>query len=177
MLALVRRGKREDAITILMKVYGQTITAFILRILRNQEAAKDVRQQVFMEAFQGLADFQGRSSCYTWLTKIAYHRSIDYLKRERKNASTESFDVLNSLHWQPEPGMDVGALATRRALEQCLEKLSAPLRSEVLMRLHLGLSYVEMEEIVGVAAGTIQVRLSRVLPRLRQCLRGKGVWR
>ena len=51
------------------------------------------------------------------------------------------------------------------------------MRMQLLMRHFLGLSYIEIGEAVGVPHGTIQVRMSRILPRLRRCLRGEGVAR
>lgn len=175
-LACLRRDQPEEALQILMKVYGPAITGFVFRMLRNREAAEDVRQQVFLEAFQGITNFQGRSSCYTWLTKIAYHRSLDAIKRRRRIEASDDFDVLNALHWQPDPSMDAGAAAKRRALEHCLGKLPAAIRVELLMRLYFDLSYAEIEKISGAAAGTIQMRVNRILPKLRQCLQAKGVW-
>lgn len=176
-LACLRRNQPEEALQILMKVYGPAITGFIFRMLRHRETAEDVRQQVFLEAFQGITTFQGRSSCYTWLTKIAYHRSLDAIKRRRRIEAHDDFDVLNALHWQPDPLMDEGVAAKRRALEHCLGKLPETARAEVLMRLYFDLSYAEIEKISGASAGTIQMRVNRLLPKLRQCLQAKGVWR
>lgn len=176
-LACLRRGEPVEALTILMKVYGPLITGFIFRMVRNRDTAEDLRQQVFLEAFRGIGDFQGRSSCYTWLTSIAYHRCLDTLKRERKIKTTADFDVLNALHWQPDPAMDSGLEAKRRALEHCLGKIPKAMRAELLMRIYFDLSYAEIEKLSGDSAGTIQVRIMRLLPRLRQCLQAKGVKR
>ena len=65
-LACVRRGRPDEALTLLMNTYGAPILAFALRVIRNHELAKDVRQQVFLEAFQGINRFQGRSSLWSW---------------------------------------------------------------------------------------------------------------
>lgn len=174
-LACLHRDKPVEALTILMKVYGPLITGFIFRIVRNRDTAEDLRQQVFLEAFRGIADFKGRSSCYTWLTSIAYHRCLDTLKRDRRIKATDDFDVLNALHWQPDPAVDSGLEAKRRALEHCLGKIPKAMRAELLMRLYFDLSYAEIEKISGEAAGTIQVRVMRLLPKLRRCLYAKGV--
>jgi DNA-directed RNA polymerase specialized sigma24 family protein len=45
------------------------------------------------------------------------------------------------------------------------------------MRLSLGLSFVEIGEISGEQPSTIQVRLSRIMPKLQRCLRSKGIAR
>lgn len=176
-LTHVRADRRGEALQLLMAAYGDPVTAFAVRILRDRELARDVRQQVFLEAFQGISRFEGRSSLWTWLCGIAYHRCLDELRRNRRAAALDDFDVLDGLVGQPDPTMDLDQVAKQRGLEACLGKLSPALRSQLLMRYLLGLSYVEIGEMVGVAPGTVQVRMSRILPRLRRCLRGEGLAR
>lgn len=176
-LACVRRGQREQALTILVAAYGARITAFAVRVLRNPDAARDVRQQVFLEAFEGIEKFGGRSSVWCWLCGIAYHRCLDELKRGRRCDAIEDFDVLDAIAAPPDPMMDADQIATRRALERCLGKLSVPLRTQLLMKYYLGLSYVEIGETVGASPSAVQVRMSRILPRVRRCLRGEGIAR
>jgi len=174
-LAWLHRGRRDEALKILMVAYGAPLTAFALRVLRDRELAKDVRQQVFLEAFQGLERFAGRSSVWSWLCSIAYHRCFDELRRLRRSRAIDDVDVLDGLLGLPDPTMDADRMARRRALEQCLGKLSDLMRTQLLMRCFLGLSYVEIADALGTPQGTIQVRISRIMPRLRRCLRGEGV--
>jgi RNA polymerase sigma-70 factor, ECF subfamily len=176
-LACVRGGRRDHALRILMTAYGAPLTAFIVRVLRDRELAKDVRQQVFLDAFQGLERFEARSSVWSWLCSIAYHRCFDELKRIRRAGAVDDFDVWEGLAEPPDLAMDADRVAKRRALEQCLGKLSPSLRAQLLMRYWLGLSYMEIGEAMGVPHGTVQVRMSRILPRLRRCLQGEGVAR
>lgn len=170
-------GCPNEAVKILMRAYGQPVTAFAIRLLRETEPANDVRQQVFLEALQGLKTFKGTSSLWSWLCGIAYHRCMDELRRNRRNGAAETLDILDQLVSQIDPAMDVDQVAERRALERCLAKLAAPMRSQLLMRYLLGLSHMEIGEIVHAAHSTVQVRISRILPQLRQCLRGEGVAR
>ena len=176
-LACVRRGRRDEGLKILMAAYGAPLLAFALRVLRDRELAKDVRQQVFLDAFQGIERFEGRSSLWSWLCGITYHRCLDELRRIRRVGAVDDFDVLDGLAGTTDPMMDVDRVAKRRALEHCLGKLSSSMRTHLLMRYFLGLSYVEIGDTVGVPHGTVQVRISRILPRLRRCLRGEGVGR
>jgi RNA polymerase sigma-70 factor (ECF subfamily) len=176
-LVAARAGHPADAVKILMRAYGRPITAFALRILRETEAASDVRQQVFLEAFQGLDRFKGHSSLWTWLCGITYHRCLDELRRQRRAGDVEDVDMLDRIVGQTDPAMDVEQVAERHALERCLAKLSGPMRSQLLMRCFLGLSYIEIADIVNAPHSTVQVRISRILPRLRRCLRGEGIVR
>lgn len=176
-LALANAGRTDEAVQILMRVYGAPITAFAIRILRQREPANDVRQQVFLEAFQGLSKFKGHSSLWSWLCGIAHHRCLDELRRNRRKGAVEDLDMLDQLVGHAEPATDLDQVAERRALERCLAKLSAAMRSQLMMRCFFGLSYLEIGEIVDASHSTVQVRISRILPRLRRCLRGEGVAR
>lgn len=177
-LAFVARGRHEDALKVLMTAYGAPIMAFALRVVRNREAAQDVRQQVFLEAFQGIAKFQGLGSLWRWLSAITYHRCLDELRRTRRSGAVEDIDAIaNALVGGSDQAGHADRIAKRRALEACLGKLSVSMRSQLLMHYLFDLTYAEIGEAIGAPHGTVQVRMSRVLPRLRRCLQGEGAHR
>lgn len=169
----LERGDRRAALSVLIETYGTRITTFASRVLRDRERAKDVRQLVFIDAYQKLDTFQRRASLWSWLCGIAYHRCLDELKRTRQTL-VENSDVLEELLGPSEIPMDQ-RVAQQRALEHCLGRLPETMRTQIVMRCFLGLSYEEISELVGDPPGTIQVRISRILPRLRRCLRNEGV--
>jgi len=176
-LGALRAGRRHEALKILMTAYSGAITAFTIRTLRNREAAKDVHQLVFLEAFQGIHKFEQRSSLWRWLCGIAYHRCLDELKRGRRMSVAGDFDVWDELAAPPDSMMEGDRVAKRRALEKCLSVLSNAMRMQVMMRCFFGLSFVEIGETIGEPHGTVQVRVSRILPRLQRCLLGEGIAR
>jgi RNA polymerase sigma-70 factor (ECF subfamily) len=176
-LELARNDKCREALQILMTAYGTAIYTFALRSLRDRELAHDVRQQVFLEAFEHLRTFEERSSLWTWLCKITVNRCIDERRRadRRPTDSLDALDVWDKIAGPSELSMDADRVAKQRALEHCLGKLPKPMRIQVLMRYFLGLSHAEISDQVGDSAGTVQVRLTRILPQLRRCLAKKGV--
>ncbi len=179
-LTHVRAGRRTPALDVLRAAYGGPLTSFIVRVLRDTEDAKDVRQQVFVEALQDIGNFQGRGTLWGWLCGIAYHRCLDKLKQSRRaRLATVSggSELLDALAGEPDTTMDEDRVAKRRALERCLGRLSAPMRAQLMMRYFFGLSYQEIGALVGAPPGTVQVRMSRILPRLRSCLLGEGIVR
>jgi RNA polymerase sigma factor (sigma-70 family) len=173
-LELVAGGRTNEAFKLLMVAYGDAVRAFILRIVRHEEAAKDLTQQVFTEAFLGITRFQRRSSLWTWLCGIARNRSIDHTRRNRRVVEIDDLDVWRTLAVQQDETMSVHETEKRQALEKCLAKLSPELRAQLMMRFDLGLSFAEIGHEVGDAPGTVQVRVSRALPKLRKCLSGEG---
>ena len=170
-LACLARGEPKEALRILMTAYGAAITAYTLRILRDRELANDVRQKVFLQAYQGFDTFERRSSLWSWLCGIAYHRCLDELKRARPTTEVDLDELVGS----SELSESASRVAQQRALECCLGKLSVAHRTQVLMRYFFHLSHAEIGELVGEKPVTVQVRLSRILPSLRRCLSTQGM--
>jgi RNA polymerase sigma-70 factor (ECF subfamily) len=177
-LALYREGQHARAITILMDLYATPLLAVIQRSVHDAELAKDIRQVVFLQAVSDLATFEGRGSVWGWLCGIADHRSIDAVRRARVRGADKqaSAEILDQLPDPTEPGFTRDP-AVLRALEHCLHKLPDALRSEVLMRYTSGLTYQEIAEAQHKPASTVQIRVSRGLAKLRDCMRRKGVER
>src|SRR5262249_25611566 len=99
---------------------------------------------------------------------------LDELRRLRRTSEHDNLEELDDLVGEPDSAMDADRAAKRRALENCLGKLTPAMRTQLLMRCFFGLTYAEIGETVGAPHSTVQVRLSRLLPRLRECLRDEG---
>jgi RNA polymerase sigma-70 factor (ECF subfamily) len=178
-LACVHRGRRHEALQILVKAYGDPLVGFAVRIVRDVELAKDASQQALLEAFQGLDKFQARSSFWSWLCGITKNRCIDMIRKGKRTDYIDDLDfaVLREPGGLPAQAMDPEQLTRRRALEHCLSKLPEAARTQLLMRFHAGYSFVEIGEAIGEPQGTVQVRMARIAARLLECLRKKGVTR
>lgn len=176
-LDLLKAGKKRQAVQSLMLMYGDAINAHLTRLMRDGEAAKDLCQQTFLEAYRSLDGFEGRSAIRTWLFSIARNRAVDEIKKRRRNQVHEDFDVWKQLAVEPDSSVRGEERAKRLALEDCLAKLTEETRQQLLLRLAEGMSYNELGERSHEAHGTVQVRISRALKQLRKCLRLKGFGR
>ena len=84
---LVRRAKTDDswAIEQLVLRYQQKIYAIAYQMLAGDaEEARDRTQDVFLQAFRSIKRFQGKSSFYTWLYRIAINTCIDARRRQNR---------------------------------------------------------------------------------------------
>src|SRR5687768_269763 len=57
----------------LMRRYNRRLYRVTRSILRSDAEAEDAMQEAYLHAFANLAQFEGRSSFATWLTRIAVH--------------------------------------------------------------------------------------------------------
>ena len=91
----------NEAFDVLLKRHQQRVFNYILRIIKNEDAANDIFQETFVKAIVTLR--QGR---YTesgkfpaWISRIAHNLIIDYFRQEKsenlQSSDLEDVDVLN----------------------------------------------------------------------------------
>jgi RNA polymerase sigma-70 factor (ECF subfamily) len=169
-------GDLRTALTVLMECYGDEIYRHCRQVVGNDDLAADVQQTVFVQAYRDLARFAGRSSFRTWLYAIARNRCLDALKAQKRRRfrfrlGTESED-------RPDPRPDVRAQlqsqSEARAIDRALESLKPEVRIAVLLRYREDMSYEEMAEVCGERAATLQARVKRAMPKLKQALNKAG---
>ncbi|MES1243405.1 MAG: RNA polymerase sigma factor [Acidobacteriota bacterium] len=170
------RGDREGALAALMRIYGSPLYRFCRQMVADGDLALDVQQTTFLQAFEGLAGFGGRSSFRAWLYGIARHRCLDAIKSARRRE--KRFALAGELPEKPAPGKEadvsLGERARTEALRRCLADLPPHVRDAVLLRFQEGFSYEQMSRMLHERAPTLQARVARALPVLRRCLEGGG---
>jgi RNA polymerase sigma factor (sigma-70 family) len=77
------QGRARSFSTIVVK-YQDRIFTLVVKSIRNQEDAKDITQNVFINAFSNLKKFRKESSFLTWLYQIAINQVKNYW-RNKKN--------------------------------------------------------------------------------------------
>jgi RNA polymerase sigma-70 factor (ECF subfamily) len=139
-------------------VYG-----LMVRMVGHQDAA-DVSQQVFMQAFKKIDQFQGQSRFKTWLYRLAVNESLQHLRKNKRKQQVLTHDPVDerSTNMQRNEAADL--------LDKALEKLEPLLRSIFLLKETQGLSYREIAEATEIPEGTVGSRLNRARRQLRENL-------
>lgn len=89
----LRQG-REDAYRRLIEEYSEKLYRLACRILRQEEDAREVIQEVFVKVIQKIADFQGDSSLYTWLYRVTVNEALMRKRGHAAHQREESFEDL-----------------------------------------------------------------------------------
>jgi RNA polymerase sigma-70 factor, ECF subfamily len=158
----------------LVSRYHQKVYMVILGLLRNREDALEVAQETFFRAYQKIKSFQGGSSFYTWIYRIAVNLSIDAQRRQKRNPLDfrESMDGL--LETQNEvardPFSDVHDRELRETLLKAINDLTPEHKAVIVLRTIEGLSYKDIGEILGCSEGTVMSRLHYARKKLHDKL-------
>src|SRR5215210_6031696 len=78
-----RAGKTE-AFGVLVRRYQDRLYPTVLRLTGCADDAHDVLQDAFLRAYQKLGKFQGESSFYTWVYRIAINLALSGRRRRRR---------------------------------------------------------------------------------------------
>ena len=100
----VQNGDTEAFNPLVLKYQEKIYNLIYLRV-HDRETARDLCQDVFLKAFQGLSRFRWDSAFYSWLYQIAINCSIDFFRRQNREivfASEElSYNVDNMFQMDP----------------------------------------------------------------------------
>jgi RNA polymerase sigma-70 factor, ECF subfamily len=137
-------------------------------MVRDLETAEDLAQEAFGRAFVGLRGFRREASSRTWILSIARNLCIDHLRAQRREPSTGGRLEGSEPDHQPDDSpLPSDLVARRHQLKAALDGLAEVDRALVVLRYRHGLEYLELAEVFGLRAGTIRMRLSRALARMR----------
>ncbi len=181
-----RSGDRE-AFRILVERYQGRAYGLALRVLRDEEQARDVVQDAFLKAYGSLDRFEGRSGFYTWLYRIVMNLCLDAKRRDRSGQQVEwSEEVIHGGAaeaalaaaedpQEPDPAAALERSELREQLTRAIEGLPEDARRIIELREIDDLSYQEIAECLGVPKGTVMSRLHYARRRLREALVAAGV--
>jgi RNA polymerase sigma-70 factor (ECF subfamily) len=137
---------------------------------------EDVLQDARLEAFRQLsaARFRGEARLKTYLGRVACLTCIDAVRRLRRRPPMETDETAAEVP-SPEPSpLDLTLRRdTDRSVRAVLDSTS-PQCQELWRMIHQGLSYKEMASRVGVAEGTLRVRVHRCRCEALEVLNGNA---
>ncbi len=179
---LVRRVQIGDhgAFECLVRTYQDRIYAVCLRLTSDPEAAKDLAQEAFLKALRAIRQFEGKSSFYTWIYRIAVNLALTE-RRRRKTVRVHLESQMRSAgddgqaaglqmmaaqnrHESPAAGRPVETLDAkerRRAVHQALGQLEEEQRVILVLRDMESFDYRAIADILEIPLGTVRSRLHR----------------
>ena len=184
-LEIVQRVLSGDteAFEALVIEHQNKVYSLALRMVGNEEDARDMAQEAFIRAYGSLAGFRGDSKFSVWLYRLTSNICIDFLRSRGKKRTV-------SMTWAGDDGEDAGELEipdetwspesqlerslTRESVRRGLESLSPQYREILLLREINGLSYAEIAGALSLEEGTVKSRIFRARKKLCDFLLREG---
>ena len=176
----IRAGQTE-AFGDLVRKYEDRVFNTCWRICGHLEDARDVTQEAFLKAYEGLSEFRRDSGFYTWIFRIAVNLALtkrrDAARRRTTSLDegagslgTQARDLVRRASVEGDPGSDeVTELHGR--LVSAIHDLEPDYRAVVVLRDIEGMDYDTIAKILDVPTGTVKSRLHRARVILSTALR------
>lgn len=173
LLALIAESDR-DALGALYDRYGRRVFALAARILNDPTTSEEVTQDVFMSVWRRGASYsQEKGKFTTWLFSIAHNRTIDELRRRRRDRNRQNDDIEDHLDIVSGDILPEDLAVAQSEYEQVFEALKTlPEEQRMVVELSYfkGLTQAEIAERTGQPLGTVKTRMRLALRKLRNAL-------
>lgn len=176
---LIKKAQKGnvDAFEKLVYKYEKLVYNIAFSMLRNEQDAYDIGQEVFIKVYQSISTFNFTAKFSTWIHRITVNATIDEI-RKRKNKETEHIDQMVSFgdgevakqfaDNSPTPEDQVIMKERNQDIVDSLNELTPEHRLVLTLRDIKGYSYEEIAEIVECSLGTVKSRISRARSNLKE---------
>ena len=163
----VRQGRREGQ-TEMVCCYAERVFAMVVRQVPNVMDAQELTQDAFLRAFSHIDRYEPhKASLSTWLCRIAYRLTLDFLKRRRP--------VIVAMEDDPEVSDEEVDLSTGREerierLQELMDELPDDERMLLTLYYFEDRPLTEIAYITGIDAKALANRLYRTRKKLYKIL-------
>ena len=173
LVTLLTLGEKE-ALAELYSRHVRAVYSLVLHLLQDTGKAEEVTQEVFLNLWKKAATFRPeRGKFLTWLLTTAHHRTIDELRRTRRQRNAFDEIAQNS---KSEVNMVESPLERAERLEEAgtvhkaLEILPPEQLQVVVLAYYKGYSQSEIAQILNHPLGTVKTRMRLAMQKMRASL-------
>lgn len=175
------RARQPEALAQLYDRYAAAVYSLARMITRDDGAAEDVTQEVFLRLWQAPELYvPERGPFAPWLLRVTRNRALDWVRQRRRGTASLAV-MIDERGIEPVGGgEDPAALAERTILaehvRQALAELEPSQRQVLELAYFAGLTQREMADMLGIPLGTVKTRVRTGLRRLADLLTRERIW-
>lgn len=142
--------------------YADNIYRFVVKHLKNADAAKDVVQDTFAKVWERKEKIS-YEKVRSYLFTTAHHTLIDLIRKEKYKDDVDAID--KHMYQKPDSNADLQDI-----LHEALDQLPEIQKTVVLLRDYEGYAYDEIGEITGLKESQVKVYIFRARKKLKDYL-------
>ena len=179
LITKAKDGNRE-ALDALITCYWQPIYRLIYSKVRNEDDAKELTQDTFMNAFRALPRYQVMDASFkSYLGRIAINLVTDFWRK--KGRAPQNVDISDYqqliVDKNENPEEHILRLESQEQIAKLVENLPEEQRQTVKLRVILGLSLRDTALQMNKSEPAIKMLQQRALKKLREMCQGIGILR
>lgn len=165
-IILIKDSQLEKGFKLLVSEYHQKIYWQVRRMVLIHEDANDVTQNIFIKVYQHLNDFRNEAKLSSWIYRIAYNESLNFIQKRAKeiHLSVEdySMNTVDNLHGDEYFDGDEAEVILQKAIMTLPEKQ----RIIFMMKYYDELKYEEISVILETSVGALKASYHHAVKKI-----------
>ena len=165
----------DASFELLLQKYRTPLVSFLYRMVRDQAAAEDLAQEVFLRVYCARKKYAPNAKFTTWLFRIATNLALNALRDGRYRQREVSLDQPGEDEHPAmevpdrQPGVEQQLMARDRAalIRRAIQALPEKQRAAVLLHKYYELDYNEIARILECSESALKSLLFRAYETLR----------
>ncbi len=173
LITLYRNGN-EAAFNLLVDRYHSKVFTTIFLIVKDQDVAEDLLQDVFVKVLHTLNSdkYNEEGKFQPWVMRIAHNLAIDHFRKAKRYPTIlleDGSNVFNSLSFAEDSSEEQRIKEeTLVWVRNLIDELPEAQKEVVIMRHYLDMSFQEIAEQTGVSINTALGRMRYALNHIRK---------
>lgn len=162
----------RNAYAMIVNRYKDKVYSLVFGILRNEDDAKELAQEVFIKAFTALKKFRKESSFSTWIYRIAYNTAISETRKSKQKAKSfdDQLEKASSMDLSDTLEIEEENKQRKALLHQALNELKAEERLILMLYYFEEQSIEEISQSSGLSQSNVKVKLFRLRNKLKEIM-------
>ncbi len=173
-LAFQSLGGDISAFEELVNRYKKPVFSIVYRMIGHYQEAEDITQDVFVNVYQKLYQFDSNKKFAPWIYRIATNASISALRKKKKivtldfdEAYGKAYEDYYTAH-SGDPQLMFEREELKHFIYEAINELPESYRAVVILRYQMDLNNQEIAEVLGVSKENIEVKVHRARKALRK---------
>lgn len=156
----------------LVKRYQDYVYTIVNRMVQHREEAQEITQDTFVKAYSSLKSFRGDSKFSSWLYTIAYRKTLDRLKKNKRFTAYEGLEQLEDADLDVETHGLRRIMAKERsaAIKEAIDQLEPLTAALISYYYYEEMSVKEIVKVTDLSPDNIKVKLHRGRKKLLHLL-------
>ena len=148
----------------LYKSYSSAMYSTLLRMVRDDDLAKDLLQEAFVKAFKKISSLSEPNAFGGWLKRIVVNTGLEHIRKQK--IDFEDVDAIEDV----QEDIEDEALIENETIHNAIKSLPDGCRAVVCLHLLEGYKHKEIAEQLGISESTSKTQYKHAKSLLRKKL-------
>lgn len=163
--------QKEAAFTELVKRHQSKVYYQIKRMVTEHADADDIAQTVWIKIWNKLDGFKMESEFTTWLFRIAYNETLNFITKQKKQGPHVEIDIEQNQSAGATTAGEPKETQIQIRLEQAIKQLPEKQRFVFMLRYFEELNYEKIATITGTTVGGAKANYHQAVKKMQEILK------